>query len=644
MTGLFGLALDRPRMAAAAGYGVVIAYAAWHLFFFLTEPAVFFYDPFLGWFSGAIYDDVVGISATWVGYRAVNALALAALASAVLSATDPDTLRASAATLRRRRWGLHALTAALVLGALAAHGQRARIGYEIDREAIQEALGGRLDTEHFTLFFPAKDGRLAARIEALADDHEYRLAQLEAFFGAPFEGRVASYVYGSRARKRALMGADKVYVAKPWLGEVHLGPVDVGDGVIKHEIAHVYGANFASGPLHVSARWGLVPHMGLVEGFATAPEGWRSRLLLHQWAAALDELGKLPRIETLMGPAGYFNSYGPLAYISAGSLLRFVAETHGPEALLRLYGTGDFEDATGQTLPALTEAWKTALRDRSRIPLDPEELDRARFLFDRKPLLARACPLVVARTEADSARLASRRAWDEVSALLAQVVAWRPDDPSKRAALARALAAAGRTDDARRQALDVLDDDRTVRSLRARTEELLGDLEQAAGDLAAARQRYVPLVTAPWSESDQRRIAVKVAALDLPDSAHQTAALRYLSGAEGKDALRRLETDPSWVSAYLRGRRAALDGEVDAARPQLLAALNAPELPRHVRAEAERMLGRLAFGRGEWDEAIRRFGAAHDAMPPGALGLRAEQDDWIERCRWAAEREARAPR
>jgi len=48
-----------------------IALSAYHLY---TDPQIFLYNPFIGFFSGAIYDEVINITWTFVIYRSYNLL------------------------------------------------------------------------------------------------------------------------------------------------------------------------------------------------------------------------------------------------------------------------------------------------------------------------------------------------------------------------------------------------------------------------------------------------------------------------------------------------------------------------------------------------------------------------------------------
>lgn len=623
--------------AAALFLGGTLASLAWIGWHFYTSPQIFAYSPLIGVYTGAIYDDVIGISGTLVLYRLNNAVQLAAVVLLTRAAMEPGTLRAR---LGRLRWravvpGLVALAVAVGLFAL-----RGRLGWEIGAADIQRELGGRYDTEHVTIFYPKDDPRISRDIAWIAEDHEYRCQELAALIGAPHPERIESYVYASGKQRRRLMGADKVYVAKPWLHQIHLGRLPYGSGVLKHELAHVFVGTYAPGPLHVTAQWRVLPHMALVEGLATAIEWERGRLTPHQWAAAMLELGILPDIERIMGPKGYLTTFGGTAYTTAGSLVRWLIDERGMAAVLKLYGDGDFEAAFGRPMDAVVAEWKEFLRDRSRVPIAPEDMERARFYFDRKGVLQRVCPIVVAGLEREADRLAKRGEWDRAVAIRRTVLDWMPENPTKKAALAGALIGAGKEDEARELAAQVLADERVGLFLKSAIRERIADLDWRAGKDAEARAAYEALRTAPLDEGSLRGIAVKLMAMGLSEGPGEAVRDYLTRPRKDADALAFLAESAAQAPgepliAYLLGRRQFLTGAYDEAAATLARA-HADGWPSEVVAERERMRGISLYFTGAPLKAREHLAAADAALPAQALGLRGEVQGWMTRCDWKA--------
>ena len=630
----------RAWSAAALFLGGTLASFAWLAWHFYTAPQIFAYSPFFGVYTGAIYDDVIGISGTLLLYRLNNVAQLVFAVLLTRAALGPGGLHARLRALTARSLAPAAVALAVVATLFAFRG---RLGWEVGADDIRAALGGRYDTEHVTIWYPKDDPRISRDIAWIAEDHEYRWQELTALLGAPHPVRIESFVYGSSAQRRRLMGADKVYVAKPWLHQIHLGRLPYGSGILKHELAHVFVGEYAPGPLHVTAQYGILPHMALIEGLATAIEWERGRLTPHQWAAAMLELGLLPNLETIMGPKGYLNTFGGTAYTTAGSLVRWLIDERGMGPVLKLYGSGDFQAALGEPMDAVVEEWKAFLRDRTRVPIAPEDMERARFYFDRKGVLQRVCPIVVAGLEREADR-ASKRGDHELSvAIRRRVLHWMPKNPTKKAALATALIGAGEDDEARRLAEEVLADERVGLFLKSAIRERLADLDWRAGNGEAARAAYEALRTAPLDQGSLRGVAVKLLAMDLPDAAARDGVREYLTRPrKDEDAIALLATVAAAAPgnplvAYLHGRRLFLTGRYGEAATALAGARR-DGWPGEVVAERERMLGIALYFGGDPTGARTHLAASDGALPPDALGLRGEVQGWMARCDWKAAR------
>lgn len=630
---VLGAWLRRPGRAFALGIGLTFISVARHLWVFLTEPRIFFYDPFLGYWSGAVYDEVIGVSSAYYWFRLACGVDVAFLlvAGGWAMAQPP---RASSRPLQWATAGLGAIAFAF-----AWHG--GFLGYAPTRSTVQAELDGEYETAHFAIHYPTSSKSVARTIEFVGEDCEFRYSQLEALFGESYPKRIHVYVYSSRAQKRRLMGADRVYIAKPWLDETHLAPLDFGNPTLKHEIAHVFAAQYASGPLHVASHWGLVPHMGLIEGLATATEGYRDRLTLHQWSAALLELQKLPDMVAIMGPQGYWSSYGPTAYTTAGSLLLFIAETKGVTALETLYGSGDWAEATGSSLPELVSAWKGFLSDRSLVPLGSGELERARFRYDHKPVFQRACPLAVASAESQATALEAAGQRRSALELREQVVRWRQGDPLKRFALAQALGAAGELDRAAAEAENVAADERSSFFLKARAQEFLADLAWKAGDTEKAHTEYTRLLDAPLELADHRRIEAKLLGLEAPSPDVRETVRDYLTPGRSEGgwtprlAALHMTHPESGVIAYLLGYRAIANHRPLEALVPLLWALERSNLTSvRLRAEAWFRVGEAWYFAGNTDAATEAFRQAAALLPSEAGGEQARMTDWIARAQW----------
>ena len=111
-----------------------------------------------------------------------------------------------------------------------------------------------------------------------------------------------------------------------------------------------------------------------------------------------------PPMARLLAPTGFFSQSSARAYTLAGSLLRWVRDTYGAAALMRVYRYADLTRATGVPLPRLLANWGRFV---DGLELQPEDLARAHARFERPGLFFRPCSLEIGRC-----RERARRAWD----------------------------------------------------------------------------------------------------------------------------------------------------------------------------------------------------------------------------------------
>jgi len=635
-------ALTRRRGLAVVLYYLVWATwvftEVWHIY---RHPAIFAYDPFAGFFSGALYDTVIELDSRLVLYRLNNLAQALLIVSFVRLGWDRlagrvtrDALRAA----RPSRWVALVVSAAVCLGFWMA---RASIGYEVSRDDIETELGGVIDGPRLRLVYDRKTIP-EAEAQALYEDHIYRLDQLAAKLG-PFPDKITSYVYGSTDQKRRLMGAAQVYIAKPWLREVHLNRLPYGNAITRHELAHVVLGVFAPDPFDIPTT-NLVlgpittpipmPQMALVEGAAETFEWDAGQLTPHQWSCAMRQAQLAPPLEQLLAADGFYKQASDKAYTLAGSFIRWLLDTYGSDKFERVYEHGDFEAIYGRPLAALVADWGTFV-DGLAVPADAAGLATGRYT--KVAVFYRVCGLDIARRESEAGKLLGKGERDAARALYQEVVDWVPDDPQKRIPLLQL--AVGDNDLATAERLFAgymaLEKGRNVVS-DAWATELLGDAKWRAGKVADAAALYASVADAPAPEDRKRNVLVK--AWVAASSRHAPVGKYLLDGqpASLDAASAALPDDP--LVKYLVGRRKANEHQNSEAEALLVASVGslpsddyAPWIP-WVRRETWRMIGHARFDLGAYAAAAEAFETFANLTPYG--GDRDRYLDWAERCRW----------
>ncbi len=506
--GLCGYAFRRGWAAGLALVALGLGSLAASLHPLWAGPQVFALNHALGYFPGPLYDEALPVEGRLVVYRlltlAWTGVGLLALAG-----------RAGAEGLLPRArlpWTGWAMLAALLAAIAGAWAYEFELGLRTTPEALARFLGGHGRTAHFDLVFPAE--KPTADVRRLERELEFEHAQVARFLGGAPGGRITAWFHRSPEEKRRRVGASETSFAKPWRLEFHVHDEPFPHPITRHELAHAMAAPFGGWPFAVPARLGVLVHIGLVEGVAVAADERADELTLHEWAAAMRRLGLAPDARTIVGPAGFYQQSAARAYTLAGSLLRFLRERHGAEALQRVYRDGDFEAALGRPLDALARDWEAFL---DALPLDERALHAAQVRFERPGIFSRPCPREIAALREDAESL---RARDPEGALerYQRCAAIEPQNAAYLRAQAGLFAERGETARAGElweKALALAN----TSAGRAAGQLGRGDAAWAAGDLGRAREAYAAALALHRDRATDRLATVKLLSVSDPEAA-----------------------------------------------------------------------------------------------------------------------------
>jgi tetratricopeptide (TPR) repeat protein len=610
--------------------GSVIAVAA-HLAF---EPPIVGHQVFMGYFSGSIYDEALTLPTSLVWYRAMHLAASVAVLAAIEG-------------VWRRRRGMHthwailvALIAALSFGAMWLN--RHDLGIAIDAEYVQAELGGRMETEHFIIYYPQTTEFIEAR-ERLAEDHEFRYAEMKEFFGTDpaRDEKIESYVYPNREEKGRLMGGRRTLVSKLWLHEMHILWRGYGDHKLAHELAHIFTEPFGAGPLRLSMQAGIGVNMGLVEGVATAADWPVGELSPHQASAALRRLELAPDISGIVGATGFWAQSSGRAYILVGSFVRYLVDTYGVEPFKKAYPTGDFEAAYSTSSDALVQEWEQFV---DGIELSEDDMALARYLYERPSIFEKVCARQIAEMTVDARAAASRGDVGQVREIYEKILGYDPDNIRYRIGYAHVLTEARQYEQALQLVEEMLAETHPP-VVRAQLLSLRGDLawrRARAGEMAGAKRleraskAYRQCLDLGISSDARRLLQVKIGALARPESRGRSLAFEYLIG-QNPNAIAfyypmqwYLENPQDALAAYLVGRRLWNAHQWEQARSYLEQAYRGAQ-EGVLRGEALRMLAQTEYFLGRLERAKDYFSRL--ALSPQSSHA-ADAREWLDRIAW----------
>ncbi|HEY5924261.1 MAG TPA: hypothetical protein VIV11_21435, partial [Kofleriaceae bacterium] len=515
------------------------------LYGFYAAPPVFTYNAILGYFPGNLYDENVQLGMPLLWSRLEQVAWVLAIVAMVAARLDVPRFRVGREPRPAGKRVAPIAVALVATGAgLTLHLFGGELGYRIQPEEIQTALGGRIETPHFIIHY-ANTAEIERDIALVAADHELRYAQLVATLGEAPPGKLRSYLFANRDQKARLIGAKDVEMAKPWRREIYLEHRAFPHNSLRHEIAHAVASAFGDPLFGVAAqRVAGIPVFispGLIEGLAVAadwPAGYE-RLTPHEAVRAMQAMGITPSIRELIS-LRFLTVSSARSYTIAGSFLKFLLDTYGAPQLRKLYGSGgDFSGAYGKSLGMLETEWRTMI---STINLPVEEIEGTRERFRAGSVFARPCPHANAARRERAIHAYVRGDRPGAVALLREVCADAPEEPRYKMELGDYLSDGEGFERVEAIALwTAIAEGKTVTSsLRADAFDRLARQASATGDLTRTKQLIARARELPVDPNARRQLEAQWFALEHKGKAG--AALRgYFFAPRGTwDA-------PSWA-------------------------------------------------------------------------------------------------
>ncbi len=625
---------------------LLLASVLWSLLHFYQSPAVFSYNPFAGYFPGNLYDENIDLRAPFYWARSFHLALLVALAALVALFLDVSPLR-----LRRhpRPSGMRlpAVFTLLIVGgcALFLHLHSGDLRFSVSAGDMQSAMPGRYESEHFTIIYPA-DQSIADSIETIAEEHEFRRAQLVRDFDIDPPGKITSYYFANPDQKHELMGARNVYMAKPWRNEIYVHHEAFPHQVLRHEIAHVFAGYFGDSIFKVSAGTFLsIPvffNVGMIEGIAVAadwPDHFNKALTPHQSVKAMQVLKMMPPVQRLFS-TGFMAFSAARGYTVAGSYLRFLLDRYGIDALKDLYRSGgDFLSSYGRSQATLTREWHQVITE-TDLPERAEEVIKERFR--RTAIFKRPCPHAIARAQEDMFYELSRGDSGKAISIAREVCDHVPKEPRYQLQLAGLLVHAKKTQEASEIYQRIgFDKENITSSLRARALFKLLAIRHSEGKPDEAKALLETILAMPLPDAQARQAQVMYQLLSHTGPAGPPLREIFWSEDPARSvdrivvvglAAEAIAAEPSLgLAHYLLGRQLSGRGNPGATCRSLRRALSSSLSPL-VEREAARLLAQAAYLAGRYDDLQVATTILVRADQPEVTRLSGY--DWRERGVW----------
>jgi hypothetical protein len=598
---------------------------------FYTSPMIFAFDPFVGYFSGTLYDTVIDAGAALVTYRVGS---LATIGAVLFVASLLERGERGERGKRGERGEDIALRFVPLWGPGRSPGVRARaafamaftavsllitangptLGHWQTSSTIAEDLGGAMSGERCDVVYP--ESLLPEQGQLLVKDCDEQLRAVEETLGGRGPDRIRAFFFRDSSEKKRLMGAADTLIAKPWRHEVYVQLSTYPHPVLGHELAHVVAGSFGRGPFRIAGSMGGVwPDPGLIEGIAVAASPDDDELSGREWAHAMLEMGSVPPLRTFFS-IGFLNVSAQKSYTLAGAFVRYILDTYGSKAVRDWYGGASLEALTGKGWGELDQDFRTYA---SATRLSPEAESFARARFERAAVFGRKCPHVVdaLRRKADLCRDSHEavRATEDYDDVLRR----DPHDWGAIYGLGIVNVRYGNVALGEESLTRLTRDPVTPRTWRDRARDALADAALLRGEDARAKAEFLDLAARSLEEDFARTEEVKVAAMS--DPLGRATIVPLLLGAPRRpaDSIVGAERLGEWVETgsplaeYMAGRSFVGREWYEAAIPHLDRAIEKrAELTVRVAREAIRLRAVVACAMGD--------GASVRALLPRVTG------------------------
>lgn len=354
-----------PRVPRIIFFTVFFFIALIPLVEFYFNPQVYFYNLFLGYFPGTIYDEALSVDLKLIVYRLFNILYFISIIYFINRKKFPDYILSLAV--------IFPFFLFIVMSPL--------LGFSTTKWRMESYLGGKCITPHFEIIYDKRIDK--AQLNNIIMHHEYYYNDLKKFYRYEPDKKVTSYLFLNRSDKSKMFGAENADIAKPWLNQIYTEAGNYNT-TLKHEISHAFSAKIGTGLFKVAK--GINP--ALIEGIAVASDPFYGDFYIDHLAALAYRSNYRINIEDLYKGFSFFGNVSSLSYIYSGSFCNFLIQKFGIDNFSKWYSGIDFE--TAYKFPMST-AVKDYDKYISTLNTDLNE-DLAKLLFAGQTIFTKVCP------------------------------------------------------------------------------------------------------------------------------------------------------------------------------------------------------------------------------------------------------------
>ena len=335
------------------------------------NPQVYFYSPLIGFFPGNIYDE--GLSADWK--LAFHQLIVAVFSISIIFLY----LKNTSIILKYKKY----IIASIIITATLFQLFSSSIGYSTTFSKLNSVLNKQIESEFLILHYDDIDSTEA---KFIALNQQYYFNELQVQLETKPSKKINVYLFNNREQKKILFGAGNADVAKPWQYSIYIS-ADSWQNTLKHELAHIFTAEFGSGIFKIASGF----NAALIEGMAESQDGISDDISIEHLTKLAYNNGYVVNVKSLFTGLSFFKGNSALAYIYSGTFIEFLINKYGIEKVKQFYGNGDFENVFNNKIETVQKDFEQSLIDEDLSDSKP----MADYYFGRLSIIQKICPRFV---------------------------------------------------------------------------------------------------------------------------------------------------------------------------------------------------------------------------------------------------------
>lgn len=332
------------------------------------NPQVYFYSPLIGFFPGNIYDEA--LSPDW--QLLIHQLFVTIYAGLIFTAI----LKFQSIAAKFRYYFI----VVIIFVAILFQYLSPLLNFSTSFATIDTLLSKKIDTKKFCLHFDkAKD--IESKYIFLST--LFYLKEIEQKLNVKPTRKIDIYIFNNNVQKKKYFGAGNADVAKPWQYCVYTS-LDSWDRTLKHEIIHVFSAEFGNGIFKLAGNF----NPALIEGMAEAIDEQVDDFNLMDVTALAYQNNYKINLSELFGGMNFFKSNSTLSYAVSGAFIKYCIEKFGIEKVKQFYKTNDFNLAFDENIEKIHEDFESYLKGLA--PIGSKTMSD--FYFGRVSIIKKVCP------------------------------------------------------------------------------------------------------------------------------------------------------------------------------------------------------------------------------------------------------------